>query len=85
MALYKSVLIHSFIHSFITGGSGTESRRCCLQALEQMKRELRGKMEQEIGELQRRLWTDDDEVYFRELDAERLRRQLHLVHCQARL
>ena len=56
-----------------------------LQVLEQMKRELRRKMEQEIGELQRRLWQDEDDVYFRELDAERMRCELHLAQCQAPL
>ena len=63
------------------GGNG-----CCLvQVLERMKRELRRKMEQEIGELQRRLWQEDDDVYHRQLDADRLRRQLHLTQCQPRL
>ena len=57
----------------------------CVQVLEQMKRELRRKMEQEIGELQQRLWKDEDDVYFRELDADRMRRELHLAQCQARL
>ena len=56
-----------------------------MQVLEQMRRELRCKMEREISELQRRLWHDDDDVYFRELDAERVRRELHVAHCQARL
>ena len=50
-----------------------------------MKRELRRKMEREISDLQRRLWDDEDGVYFRELDAERVRRELHLARCQTRL
>jgi len=50
-----------------------------------MKRELRRKMEQEISEVQRRLWRDEDDVYYRELDAERMRRELRLAQCQARL
>ena len=58
---------------------------CGLQALEQMRRELRHKMEREISELQRRMWHDDDDVYFRELDAERVRRELRLARCQTRL
>jgi len=49
--------------------------------LEQMKREVRRKMERDIGELQRRLWTDDDDVYFRQRDADTVRRQLHTAHC----
>ena len=57
----------------------------CLKVLEQMKRELRRKMEREISELQRRLCDDEDGVYFRELDAERVRRELHLARCQTRL
>jgi len=50
-----------------------------------MRRELRHKMEREVGEIQRRLWQDDDDVYFRQLDADRMRRELRLAHCQARL
>jgi len=50
-----------------------------------MKRELRRKMEWEIGELQQRLWRGDDDIYYRELDAERMRRELDLTHYQPRL
>jgi len=50
-----------------------------------MKRELRRKMESEINELQRRLWQDEDDVHYRELDADRMRRQLHTAHCQSLL
>ena len=65
--------------SFLTCGG------CWLQVLEQLKRELRHKMEREISELQRRLWQDEDDVYFRELDSERVRRELRVARCQTRL
>jgi centrosomal protein CEP95 len=55
------------------------------KVLLQMKHELRKKMEQEISELQRRLWQDEDDVYFRELDAERMRRELRAGQYQAHL
>ncbi|KAL1006057.1 hypothetical protein UPYG_G00067300 [Umbra pygmaea] len=43
------------------------------KALQKMKRELRSKMEREIGELQRIIVQNDDDDYFRELDVQRLR------------
>lgn len=50
-----------------------------------MQTELRRKMEGEIRNLQEQIFRDEDDVYFRELDAERLRQQLHLARYQARV
>ncbi|RXN00903.1 Centrosomal protein of 95 kDa [Acipenser ruthenus] len=52
------------------------------KALQKMKKELRGKMEREIGELQEMIVQNDDDVYFRELEAERLSRRVHLASFQ---
>lgn len=60
---------------------------CCqlfasLQALQKLKNELRAKMEKEIRELQDMITRDDDNVYFRELEAERLQSQLQMASFQ---
>ncbi|XP_041077444.1 centrosomal protein of 95 kDa-like isoform X2 [Polyodon spathula] len=52
------------------------------KALQKMKKELRGKMEREIGELQEMIMQNDDDVYFRELEAERLSRRVHMASFQ---
>lgn len=52
------------------------------QALQKLKRELRGKMEREIGELQRIIVQNDDDDYFRDLEAERLRNRLQMASFQ---
>ncbi|KAL2087228.1 hypothetical protein ACEWY4_018287 [Coilia grayii] len=52
------------------------------KALQKLKRELRSKMEQEIGELQRIIIQNDEDDYFRDLEAERLRRRLHMASFQ---
>ncbi|MGH0180041.1 UNVERIFIED_CONTAM: hypothetical protein FKN15_002716 [Acipenser sinensis] len=52
------------------------------KALQKMKKELRGKMEREIGELQEMIVQNDDDVYFRELEAERLSRRVHMASFQ---
>jgi len=50
-----------------------------------MKKALRIKMEKEISELQKRIWKDEDDLYFRELDAERVLEDLNLTRFQARI
>ncbi|MGH0141728.1 UNVERIFIED_CONTAM: hypothetical protein FKN15_031685, partial [Acipenser sinensis] len=52
------------------------------KALQKMKKELRRKMEREIGELQEMIVQNDDDVYFRELEAERLSRRVHMASFQ---
>ncbi|XP_069785829.1 centrosomal protein of 95 kDa-like isoform X2 [Narcine bancroftii] len=51
-------------------------------ALQKLKNELRTKMEKEICELQDMITRDDDDVYFRELEAERVQRQLRMASFQ---
>ncbi|XP_066291913.1 centrosomal protein of 95 kDa-like [Branchiostoma lanceolatum] len=55
------------------------------KVLEKMRRELRQKMEQEIKGLQNQLTRDEDDAYFRQLEADRLRRQLNFARYQTRL
>ena len=50
-----------------------------------MKKELRKKMENEIELVQQQLCRDEDDVYFRELDAERQRQRLLLSRYDARI
>lgn len=52
------------------------------KALQKLKNELRAKMEKEIRELQDMITRDDDNVYFRELEAERLQSQLQMASFQ---
>ncbi|XP_063052291.1 centrosomal protein of 95 kDa-like isoform X2 [Engraulis encrasicolus] len=52
------------------------------KALVKVKRELRSKMEREIGELQRMIIQNDEDDYFRDMEAERLRRRLHMASFQ---
>ena len=40
---------------------------------------LRHKMEQEISSLQEQIARDDDDIYFREVEADRVRRQLQMA------
>jgi len=49
-----------------------------------MGRGLREKMEKEIGNLQEQIARDDDDVYFRELEADRVRRQLQMATYNAK-
>lgn len=44
-----------------------------------MKKELRKKMEQEIKDLQEQLCRDDDDAYFRQLDADRVIQDLRIA------
>lgn len=54
-----------------------------MQVLQQMKKELRQKMETEIGQLQEQLVRDDDDAYFRQLDADRVIHNLQLAKFHA--
>ena len=44
-----------------------------------MGRGLRQKMENEISNLQEQIARDDDDIYFREVEADRVRRQLQMA------
>lgn len=44
-----------------------------------MKKELRKKMEKEIKDLQSQLVRDDDDAYFRQLDADRVIHNLQMA------
>ena len=48
-----------------------------------MQKELRKKMEKEIESLQEQIYRDDDEEYFRQLDADRLKHALHMARYKA--
>ncbi|XP_067914572.1 centrosomal protein of 95 kDa-like isoform X2 [Heterodontus francisci] len=50
--------------------------------LQKWKKELRAKMEKEIHELQEMIIRDDDDVHFRELEVERVQRQLQMASFQ---
>ncbi|XP_069511115.1 centrosomal protein of 95 kDa isoform X2 [Ambystoma mexicanum] len=50
--------------------------------LNKMKRGLRSKMEKEIRELQEIITKNDDDAFFRELEAERLKRRLQMASFQ---
>lgn len=50
-----------------------------------MKRDLRRRMETEIGEIQSQLFRDDDDAYFRQLDADCLRHGLQIAKYQTRV
>ncbi|KAJ8399681.1 hypothetical protein AAFF_G00407860 [Aldrovandia affinis] len=52
------------------------------KALQKMKRELRSKMEREIGELQKIIIQNDDDDYFWDLEAERLRGKVQMASFQ---
>nr|XP_035972157.1 centrosomal protein of 95 kDa isoform X2 [Halichoerus grypus] len=52
------------------------------QTLYKVKRELRSKMEKEIQQLQQMITQNDDDTFFRELEAERFRARLHLASFQ---
>ncbi|KAK2184386.1 hypothetical protein NP493_267g00008 [Ridgeia piscesae] len=53
--------------------------------LEQMKKELRKKMEKEVKDFQEQLCRDDDDAYFRQIDADRLRHQLQMSRYQVQI
>lgn len=50
--------------------------------LQKMKKELRLKMEKEIQDLQEMILRADEDVFFRELEAERLKRRLQMASFQ---
>jgi len=52
--------------------------------LRQMKNGLRKKMEREIEDLQEQIFRDDDDAHFREIEADRIRRQLQLATYHAK-
>nr|XP_045015386.1 centrosomal protein of 95 kDa isoform X2 [Jaculus jaculus] len=52
------------------------------QTLHRVKRELRSKMEEEIQHLQRLITQNDDDAFFRELEAERFKARLQLASFQ---
>ncbi|XP_025093826.1 centrosomal protein of 95 kDa-like isoform X3 [Pomacea canaliculata] len=55
------------------------------KVLDDMKRDLRRRMETEIGEIQSQLFRDDDDAYFRQLDADCLRHGLQIAKYQTRV
>lgn len=55
------------------------------KVLDQMKRDLRNKMEKEIKDIQSQMFQDDDDVYFRQLEADRLRHELQHAKYQTRI
>ena len=57
----------------------------CLQILNSLNREFRKKTEQEIETIQEQIFRDEDDEYFRQLDADRLRQELHLARYKARV
>lgn len=50
-----------------------------------MKKDLRHKMEKEIVDIQSQLFRDEDDAYYRQLDADRLRHELQLAKYQTRV
>ncbi|XP_037351037.1 centrosomal protein of 95 kDa [Talpa occidentalis] len=52
------------------------------QTLHKVKRELRSKMEKEIQQLQYMITQNDDDAFFRELEAERFRSRLQMASFQ---
>ena len=50
-----------------------------------MKKELRKKMERDIQDFQEQLKRDDDDYYFRQLDAEKVVQQLNMTRYQTGL
>ena len=49
-----------------------------------MKNGLREKMEKEVVELQSRITRDDEDIYFRDVEADRIRRSLQLATYHAK-
>ncbi|XP_076585078.1 centrosomal protein of 95 kDa-like isoform X2 [Chaetodon auriga] len=52
------------------------------KALLKMKRELRSRMEREIGELQRIIIQNDEDDHFQDLEVQRLRNRVHMASFQ---
>ncbi|KPP79314.1 hypothetical protein Z043_101123, partial [Scleropages formosus] len=67
----------------LSSALGQQMMSCvCLQALVKLKRELRARMEREIRELQKIIIQNDEDDYFRDMEVERLRGQLHMASFQ---
>ena len=47
--------------------------------LHRIKKGLRNKLEKEVSDIQEQLVRDDDDAYFRELDAKRLQRRMQMM------
>lgn len=62
--------------------SFSEEHCHCLQALLKMKRELRSKMEREIGELQKIIVENDEDDHFQDLEVQRLRNRVQMASFQ---
>ncbi|XP_073707661.1 centrosomal protein of 95 kDa-like [Garra rufa] len=52
------------------------------KAVQKMKRDLRNKMEKEIGELQKVIIQNDENNYFRDLDVEHLQKRVQMASFQ---
>ncbi|XP_005106126.1 centrosomal protein of 95 kDa [Aplysia californica] len=64
----------------------TEVRETAQQkVLERMKRELRQKMEAEIKQYQDQLFHDEDDAHWRQVDADRIKQQLHMARYSAKI
>jgi centrosomal protein CEP95 len=50
--------------------------------VQDLQRDLRRRLEQEVKDIQEQICRDEDDVYFRELDAQRLRTKLKLSRFQ---
>lgn len=59
-----------------------DSHCYCLQALLKMKRELRSRMEREIGELQKIIIQNDEDDHFQDLEVQRLRHRVQMASFQ---
>lgn len=55
------------------------------KVLETMKRDLRKKMDKEIVNIQNEMFRDDDDTYFRQLEADRMRQDLQVARYQTRV
>jgi centrosomal protein CEP95 len=55
------------------------------QMLDMMKQELRKQMEKEIAHIQNEMFRDEDNVYFREIEAARMKQDLHMAKYEARI
>lgn len=53
-----------------------------LQMLQKTKRELRSRMEKEIQQLQAAIMQSDDDTFFQELEADRLKSRLQMASFQ---
>lgn len=55
---------------------------CRSQALLKMKRELRSRMEREIGELQKIIVQNDEDDHFQDLEVQTLRNRVQMASFQ---